>query len=97
MRSLCILCTAEHSLSVMRIPVKMDPSWWYRSPSNPAPDDEVSYSSEEAAIPRWSWIGGIVAAAAFCTAVLAPMLHMPFWEPLVAIVLALLVAVLAVR
>ena len=81
----------------MRIPVKMDPSWWYRSPSNPAPDDEVSYSSEEAAIPRWSWIGGIVAAAAFCTAVLAPMLHMPFWEPLVAIVLALLVAVLAVR
>eukprot|EP00891_Asterochloris_glomerata_P000998 jgi/Astpho2/998/fgenesh1_pg.00016_%23_158_t len=68
-----------------------------RSPSNPAPDDEVSYSSEEAAIPRWSWIGGIVAAAAFCTAVLAPMLHMPFWEPLVAIVLALLVAVLAVR
>ena len=43
------------------------------------------------------WVAGLVASAAFCTAVLVPMMHMPLYEPLAAVVLALLVAVLAVR
>ena len=43
------------------------------------------------------WVAGLVASAAFCTAVLVPMMGMPLYEPLAAVVLALLVAVLAVR
>ena len=36
-------------------------------------------------------------SAAFCTGVMTPLLHMRVYEPLAAVVLALLVAVLAVR
>ena len=43
------------------------------------------------------WVAGLVASAAFCTAVLVPMMGMPLYEPLAAVILALLVAVLAVR
>ena len=42
-------------------------------------------------------MGGLVLSAAFCTAVMTPLLHMHVYEPLAAVVLALLVAVLAVR
>ena len=42
-------------------------------------------------------MGGLVLSAAFCTAVMTPLLHMRVYEPLAAVVLALLVAVLAVR
>ena len=48
-------------------------------------------------IPTSWWVSGLVASAALATAVLSPMLHLPVYEPVVAVVLALLVAVLAVR
>ena len=49
------------------------------------------------AISTYWWVGGLVLSAAFCTAVMTPLLHMRVYEPLAAVVLALLVAVLAVR
>ncbi|KAK9866588.1 hypothetical protein WJX84_002121 [Apatococcus fuscideae] len=48
-------------------------------------------------VPTYWWVAGLVASAAFCTAVLVPMMGMPLYEPLAAVILALLVAVLAVR
>ena len=48
-------------------------------------------------IPTYIWVGGLALSGAFCTAVLSPMLDMRPYEPMVAMVLALLVAVLAVR
>ena len=48
-------------------------------------------------IPTYVWVGGLIASGAFCTVVLCPMLDMQAYEPLVAVALALLVAVLAVR
>lgn len=48
-------------------------------------------------IPGSWWLAGLGASAAVCTAVLSPMFGMPLYQPLVALVLALLVAVLAVR
>jgi hypothetical protein len=43
------------------------------------------------------WAGGLAASSVACTAVLAPMLGLRWYEPLAAVALALLVAVLAVR
>ena len=48
-------------------------------------------------LPTYVWIVGLILAGAFCTAVLSPMLHMKFYEPIAAVVLSLFVAVLAVR
>ena len=48
-------------------------------------------------ISTYWWAGGLALSAAFCTAVMTPLLHMRVYEPLAAVVLALLVAVLAVR
>ena len=48
-------------------------------------------------IPTWWWVGGLCVSAVFCTCVLSPMLGLPAYEPLAAIILAVFVAVLAVR
>lgn len=48
-------------------------------------------------IPTWVWVAGLGASAALCTAVLSPLLKMAVWQPLAAVAVALLVAVLAVR
>ncbi|KAK9800344.1 hypothetical protein WJX73_006522 [Symbiochloris irregularis] len=48
-------------------------------------------------IPTIWWIGGLGASAAIATAVLSPMLHLPAYEPIIAVLMALLVSVLAVR
>ena len=53
--------------------------------------------SYHARIPTWVWLLGLAASGIFCTAALAPMLHMKIYEPIAAVILALLVAVLAVR
>ena len=58
-------------------------------------DEEVD--GYHARIPTWVWVVGLSVSAIFCTAVLAPLLHMKIYEPIAAVVLALLVAVLAVR
>ena len=55
------------------------------------------FTAQCRAIPASWWAGGLAASAAACTAVLAPMLGLRWYEPLAAVVLALLVAVLAVR
>lgn len=43
------------------------------------------------------WVPGLVASTVLATAILAPLMGMPFYEPLIAVVVALLVALLAVR
>jgi len=64
-----------------------------RERSRDVPDEDSAGSR----IPTWVWIAGLVASAALCTAVLSPMLHMSPYQPVVAVVLALFVSVLAVR
>ena len=48
-------------------------------------------------LPSWVWVGGLICSGIFCTAVLTPMLKMKVYEPIAAVVLALLIAILAVR
>ena len=60
-------------------------------------EDEQDHDSAEERIPTAWWVGGLLVSGAFCTALLTPMLHLPVIDPLAAVGLALLVAVLAVR
>ena len=48
-------------------------------------------------IPNKWWISGLLASTVLCAAVLQPMFNMALWEPFLATLLAMLVAVLAVR
>lgn len=52
---------------------------------------------DEGRLPSWIWVGGLVCSGGFCTAVLSPMLNMKVYEPIAAVMLALLIAILAVR
>ena len=60
-------------------------------------EDDMEHDSAEEGIPTAWWVGGLLASGAFCTALLTPMLDLPVIDPLAAVALALLVAVLAVR
>lgn len=60
-------------------------------------EDDREHDSAEQRIPTGWWVGGLLVSGAFCTALLTPMLGLPVIDPLAAVGLALLVAVLAVR
>ena len=60
-------------------------------------EDDQEHDTAEERIPTAWWVGGLVLSGAFCTAMLTPMLDLPVIDPLAAVGLALLVAVLAVR
>ena len=60
-------------------------------------DDEEESDPEDQRIPTAWWVIGLGASGLFCTALLTPMLGLPVRDPLAAVGLALLVAVLAVR
>lgn len=60
-------------------------------------EDDQDHDSPEQRIPTAWWVGGLLVSGAFCTALLTPMLNLPVIDPLAAVGLALLVAVLAVR
>ena len=60
-------------------------------------DEETESDPEEQRIPTAWWVIGLGASGLFCTALLTPMLELPIRDPLAAVGLALLVAVLAVR
>ena len=60
-------------------------------------EDDQEHDSAEERIPTAWWVGGLILSGAFCTAMLTPMLDLPVIDPLAAVGLALLVAVLAVR
>lgn len=60
-------------------------------------EDDQERDSAEQRIPTGWWVGGLLVSGAFCTALLTPMLGLPLIDPLAAVGLALLVAVLAVR
>lgn len=59
--------------------------------------ESLEYCPPDERIPPTWWLGGLGACAVFCTAVLSPLMSLPAYEPAAAVVLALLVAVLAVR
>ncbi len=63
----------------------------------PASGGSLEYCPPDERIPPTWWLGGLGACAVFCTAVLSPLMSLPAYEPAAAVVLALLVAVLAVR
>ncbi len=65
--------------------------------TNTEVEDDQEHDSAEERIPTAWWVGGLVLSGAFCTAMLTPMLDLPLIDPLAAVGLALLVAVLAVR
>ena len=48
-------------------------------------------------IPSSWWLSGLAASTVLCAAVLVPMFDLRLYEPFVAVAVALLVAVLAVR
>jgi len=48
-------------------------------------------------VPRPWWVFGLIVSTILCIAVLSPIFNMPVYEPLVAVVLAMLVSILAVR
>jgi len=48
-------------------------------------------------IPAAWWMCGLAASTVLCCAVLGPMFALPLWQPLVAVAVAMLVAVLAIR
>lgn len=60
-------------------------------------EGDIDPCPKESRIPTVVWVAGLLASTVFCTAVLSPMLHMKAYEPAIAVILALLVAVLAVR
>ncbi len=60
-------------------------------------EDDQDHDPAEQRIPTAWWVGGLLVSGAFCTALLTPMLDLPVIDPLAAVGLALLVAVLAVR
>eukprot|EP00884_Botryococcus_braunii_P006444 jgi/Botrbrau1/15800/Bobra.4_1s0150.2 len=59
-------------------------------------EDEDPYPAS-GRVPRGWWMGGLAASSIACTGILAGMLHLPAYEPLAALALAGLVALLAVR
>ncbi len=65
--------------------------------TNTEVEDDQEHESAEERIPTAWWVGGLMLSGAFCTAMLTPMLDLPVIDPLTAVGLALLVAVLAVR
>ena len=67
------------------------------APRRGAAGESLEYCPPDERIPPTWWLGGLGACAVFCTAVLSPLMSLPAYEPAAAVVLALLVAVLAVR
>lgn len=95
--SLCILL-AESLMSLLVLVGSVAVRRFF----NPAQRSEKEAEDIDPALPHqhvpqsW-WISGLVVSSAICVAVLTPLYHLPIWQPLIAIVLALFVSVLAVR
>jgi len=111
--AICTVCLHLHPRSflytascmeVSTVVSKMDfcnvahkPSFFPSHRTNTEIEDDQEHDSAEERIPTAWWVGGLVLSGAFCTAMLTPMLDLPVIDPLAAVGLALLVAVLAVR
>lgn len=60
-------------------------------------DADADPVPEEHQVPRLWWLGGLGASTILCVAVTSPMFNMPVYEPIVAVIVACLTSVLAVR
>jgi len=48
-------------------------------------------------VPHWVWIVGLIVSCALCVGIVTPLFDIPFYDPLIAVVMSLLVCILAVR
>jgi len=60
-------------------------------------DQEIDPSPPEQQVPRAWWISGLIASTLVCMCTVSPMLSMPLYQPLIAVIVACLTSVLAVR
>eukprot|EP01116_Phalansterium_solitarium_P003425 TRINITY_DN1424_c0_g1_i1.p1 TRINITY_DN1424_c0_g1~~TRINITY_DN1424_c0_g1_i1.p1 ORF type:complete len:663 (-),score=185.50 TRINITY_DN1424_c0_g1_i1:463-2451(-) len=86
MTSLAILV---FKLAAHRFRLGFASATWADADEDPAPADQQ--------VPLLWWTSGLVVSSVACVAVVSPLFGMPFYEPLIAVVVALLVSVLAVR
>jgi len=94
-----VLTSCEQLLSNLRVS-----DHWTRVASLSEPDSEPQAKAEIVEVlPRsqlvadWWWRGGLIGASIFSVGAISPMLSIPHWQTLCAVVLSCLVAVLAVR
>lgn len=60
-------------------------------------DEEPDPAPPNQLVPQSWWIWGLIVSSIFCIAVVTPLCGMPIYEPAIAVIVALLVSVLAVR
>eukprot|EP01135_Chromosphaera_perkinsii_P006535 Nk52_evm7s539 gene=Nk52_evmTU7s539 len=48
-------------------------------------------------VPTWLWTSGLALSTALCVSIDSPVFGMPFWQPLVAVIVACLVSLISVR
>lgn len=70
---------------------------WCRRGASRLHGSEEERDAPGRGIPTYVWVAGLVLSTVVCTGVLSPMLRMPVFQPIAAVAIALLVAVLAVR
>jgi len=86
------LLTASYAVSCAR-------QWMHKRPYTHVQTEltHVEGGTRCKPIPSAWWVGGLAASTALCTGVLSPMFGLPLWQPLIAVAVAMLVAVLAIR
>jgi OPT family oligopeptide transporter len=60
-------------------------------------EEEVDPAPPEQQVPRRWWVTGLIASTLLCLCTVSPLFNMPFYEPLIAVAVACLTSVLAVR
>jgi len=48
-------------------------------------------------VPHWLWITGLIVSSGLCVGIVTPLFNIPWYDPLIALLMSLLVSVLAVR
>ena len=61
------------------------------------PDEDADPAPPNQLVPQQWWVWGLVVSSVFCVVVVTPLCSMPFYEPTIAVLLALLVTILAIR
>ncbi|KAL6065382.1 Succinate dehydrogenase iron-sulfur subunit [Balamuthia mandrillaris] len=65
------------------------------NPSKQEEDEDPAPPNQQ--VPRSWWLTGLVLSSLLCWAVVTPLFSLPIYEPILAVIIALLVSVLAVR
>ncbi|EFA78201.1 hypothetical protein PPL_08851 [Heterostelium album PN500] len=62
-----------------------------------SPEENVDPAPESQQVPRKWWISGLVVSTVLCVAIVSPLFDVPVYQTFIAVVLAMLTSVLAVR